>query len=99
MNTVTNHRQRGFRYRRLSFSLKSLSVLWAVSMLGVFFTDMSWLNFFIAVTGLIAFCTPAILLAATFDTFSDKEFMKAAAAAHTPPSPLLGVVSPRKLGE
>lgn len=91
MNTTASYRQRGFRYRRLSFALKSLAVLWSVCMIGVFFTDMSWLNFFIAVTGQIAFCTPAILIAATFDTFAENEFMKAAAA----PSPLLGVVHPR----
>lgn len=90
MNTTASHRQRGFRYRRLSFSLKSLALLWTIAMFGVFFTDVSWLNLFIAVTGQIAFCTPAILLAATFDTFAENEFMKAAAA-----KPLLGVVQPR----
>lgn len=91
MNATANHRRRGFQYRRLSFALKVLAMLWSVCMLGVFFTDMSWLNFFIAVTGQIAFCTPAILIAATFDTFAENEFMKAAAAK----SPLLGVVHPR----
>ena len=91
MNATSHHRRRGFQYRRLSFTLKTLALLWSVCMLGVFFTDMSWLNFFIAITGQIAFCTPAVLIAATFDTFAENEFMKAAAAK----GPLLGVVQPR----
>ena len=94
MNTVSAHRQRGFRYRRLSFALKTISLLWSISMVGVLVVDVSWLNLFISITGLIAFCTPAILIAATFDTYAENEFMKAS-AAHASPAPLLGVVHPK----
>jgi hypothetical protein len=89
MATVKELRRRGFQYRRISFALKVISGLWAVSMLALGIGG-TWTHFFAGLTGLIAFCIPAILIAAVYDDKAEKEFMKAAANA-----PLLGVVQPR----
>lgn len=92
MNTVQALRQRGFRYRRISFGLKALSLLWATSMIGVYVTGISWLSFFIAVTGMFAWCAPALILSAAFDEVAERQFARAAATREQ--STLLGVVYP-----
>lgn len=89
MTTVKELRRRGFQYRRISFSLKVISGIWAVSMLALGIGG-TWTHFFAAMTGLIAFCLPAILIASTYDHLAEKQFMKAAA------TPLLGVVHPQQ---
>ena len=89
MQSVKEIRRRGFQYRRISFALKVISGLWAVSMIALGIGG-TWTHFFAAITGLIAFCLPAILIAATYDQLAEKQFTKAAA------TPLLGVVQPRQ---
>ena len=90
MTTVKELRRRGFQFRRISFSLKVISGIWAVSMLALSIGG-TWTHFFAAMTGLIAFCVPALLIAVAYDSMAEKQFMKAAANA-----PLLGVVQPRE---
>lgn len=90
MQTVKEIRRRGFQYRRISFSLKVISGIWAIAMVALA-VGGSWIHFFAAMTGLIAFCLPALLIAATYDHMAEKQFMKAAANA-----PLLGVVHPQQ---
>lgn len=91
MKTVKEFRRRGFQYRRISFALKILSGLWAVSML-VLSVGGTWTHFFAAMTGLIAFCLPAIIVAATYDHMAEREFNKASATSQ---QTLLGVVYPQ----
>lgn len=90
MTTVKEYRRRGFQYRRLSFILKVLTGLWSISMIALWLTGGTWMHFFAAVTGSIAFCVPAILIAATFDGLAERQFNLASSHA-----PLLGVVRPR----
>jgi hypothetical protein len=89
MKTAKELRRRGFQFRRISFSLKVMSGLWAIAMV-VLAVGGSWIHFLASMTGLIAFCLPAILIAATYDHMAEKEFNKASAANQT----LLGVVHP-----
>ena len=89
MQSVKEIRRRGFQYRRISFSLKVISGLWAVGMLALGIGG-TWTHFLAAITGLVAFCIPAILIASTYDHMAEKQFMKAAA------TPLLGVVRPQQ---
>lgn len=89
MQTVKEIRRRGFQYRRISFTLKAISGLWAVAMIALS-VGGTWTHFFTAVTGLVAFCIPSLLIAATYDHMAEKQFMKAAANV-----PLLGVVNPQ----
>jgi hypothetical protein len=89
MQTVKEIRRRGFQYRRISFTLKVISGLWAVAMIALS-VGGTWTHFFTAVTGLVAFCIPSLLIAATYDHMAEKQFMKAAANV-----PLLGVVNPQ----
>ena len=88
MQSVKEIRRRGFQYRRISFSLKIMSSLWAVAMLALG-VGGTWIHFLAAMTGLIAFCLPALLIAATYDQMAERQFMKAAA------TPVLGVVHPQ----
>lgn len=88
---VKEIRRRGFQYRRISLALKVLSGLWAISMLALA-VGGSWVHFFAAITGLIAFCVPAVLIAATYDQLAEKQFLKASASS----VPLLGVVHPQE---
>lgn len=89
MKSVKELRRRGFQLRRISFTLKVMSGLWAIGMIALA-VGGSWVHFLASMTGLIAFCLPAILIAATYDQMAEREFMKAAAANQ----PLLGVVHP-----
>jgi hypothetical protein len=89
MQSVKEIRRRGFQYRRISFSLKVLSGIWAISMIALSIGG-TWTHFFAAMTGLIAFCLPSILIASTYDHMAEKQFVKAAA------TPLLGVVHPKE---
>jgi hypothetical protein len=89
MKTVKELRRRGFQFRRISFSLKVMSGIWAIAMVALA-VGGSWTHFFASMTGLIAFCLPALLIAATYDQMAEREFNKAAAANQ----PLLGVVHP-----
>lgn len=88
---VKEIRRRGFQYRRISFALKVLSGLWAIAMLALGIGG-TWIHFIAAVTGLIAFCVPAVLIAATYDHMAEKQFLKASASS----TPLLGVVHPKE---
>lgn len=88
MQTVKELRRRGFQYRRISFAIKVISGLWAAAMVALS-VGGTWTHFFASITGLIAFCLPSLLIAATYDHLAEKQFMKAAANA-----PLLGVVNP-----
>lgn len=92
MSTVKSLRQRGFQLRRVSFGLKVLSLLWVFPMLGLFLTGHTWMHFFAAVTGLVAFDTPALILAAAFDEMAERRFTQASAVKQ---QGLLGVVQPR----
>lgn len=89
MKTSKEFRRRGFQLRRISFTLKVMAGLWAIAMVALAIGG-SWIHFFASMTGLIAFCLPAILIAATYDHMAEKEFNKASAANQT----LLGVVHP-----
>lgn len=89
MKSVKELRRRGFQLRRISFTLKVMSGLWAIGMIALA-VGGSWVHFLASMTGLIAFCLPAILIAATYDQMAEREFMKASAANQ----PLLGVVRP-----
>ena len=89
MKSVKELRRRGFQLRRISFTLKVMSGLWAIGMIALA-VGGSWVHFLASMTGLIAFCLPAILIAATYDQMAEREFMKASAANQ----PLLGVVHP-----
>ena len=89
MQSVKEIRRRGFQYRRISFTLKVISGLWAVAMVALS-VGGTWTHFFTAITGLVAFCIPSLLIAATYDHMAEKQFMKAAANV-----PLLGVVNPQ----
>lgn len=51
------------------------------------------MHFFAAITGGIAFCIPAIIVAAAFDELAERQFNLASAAGQTP---LLGVVRPQQ---
>lgn len=89
-DTVKDLRRRGFQLRRISFALKVISGLWAISMVALA-VGGTWTHFIASITGLIAFCLPAILIASTFDHMAEREFNKASAASQT----LLGVVRPQ----
>lgn len=89
MKSAKELRRRGFQYRRISFTLKVMSGLWAVAMIGIA-VGGTWIHFLASITGLIAFCLPAILIAATYDHMAEREFNKASAVNQ----PLLGVVHP-----
>lgn len=88
MKSSKELRRRGFQFRRISFTLKVMSGLWAIAMIALA-VGGTWIHFLASITGLIAFCLPAVLIAATYDHMAEREFMKAAAA-----NPLLGVVHP-----
>lgn len=89
MKSVKELRRRGFQLRRISFSLKVMSGLWAVGMIALA-VGGTWTHFFASMTGLIAFCLPAVLIASVYDQMAEREFNKAAATNQ----PLLGVVHP-----
>lgn len=90
MQSVKELRRRGFQYRRVSFALKVLTGVWAVAMVVLAFGG-TLVTFIAGVTGLIAFCVPALLIAATYDHMAERQFNKAAAT-----STLLGVVHPQQ---
>ena len=92
MTSIKGLRQKGFRYRRLSFSLKVLIGVWTIAMLGVFLTEFTFLGFMVFITGVFAVGFPGLLLAAIFDELADRQFSMAAAQKQ---GPLLGVVRPR----
>lgn len=83
-------RQRGFRYRRISFTFKVLSGLWMLAMLIMFLENMQMLTLATAICGSVAMALPSLLIASVYDDKAEREFNKA--AAH---QTLLGVVSPR----
>jgi hypothetical protein len=91
MTSIKGLRQKGFRYRRVSFTLKVFIGIWAVAMLGVFLTKLTFLGLMVCVTGTFALGFPGLLLAAVFDELADREFAKASAQKQ---GPLLGVVRP-----
>lgn len=93
ITTVRGLRARGFQFRRISFSLKVITGIWAVAMIALSIGG-SWMHFFSGITGLIAFCLPALLVATAFDAMAEKQFMRAAAQAEAE-QPILGVVRPR----
>lgn len=93
IDTVKEFRRRGFQFRRISFTLKVLSGLWAIAMVALA-VGGTWVNFIASMTGLIAFCLPAVLIAATYDHMAEREFNKASATAAS--QPLLGVVYPKQ---
>jgi len=92
MKTSKEFRRRGFQFRRISFALKVISGLWAISMVALSIGG-TWMHFIASISGLIAFCLPAILIAAAYDQMAEREFIKASAAAS---QPLLGVVYPKQ---
>lgn len=89
MKTVNEFRRRGFQFRRISFALKVMAGVWAFAMI-LLAVGGTLINYIASATGLIAFCLPAVLIAAVYDELAEREFMKAAASNQ----PLLGVVRP-----
>ena len=92
MSTVKEYRRRGFQYRRTSFALKVITGLWAISMVGLFITQPSFLGFMTAITGGIVFCAPALLITVVLDDKAERQFNLAAAQKQVA---LLGVVKPK----
>lgn len=84
------YRERGFRYRRVSFALKVISGFWTLAMLIMFFENMQVLTFATAICGSIAMVLPSLLIASVYDDRAEREFNKA--SAH---KAILGVVRPR----
>jgi hypothetical protein len=84
------YRERGFRYRRVSFALKVISGFWTLAMLIMFFENMRVLTFATAICGSIAMVLPSLLIASVYDDRAEREFNKA--SAH---KAILGVVRPR----
>ena len=87
------YRTRGFQHRRIAFTIKVLTVLWLVPMVGFFLTGKTWMHLLGAVTGYISLALPALVFAAYFDAQAENNFMKAAAAKD---QALLGVVQPKE---
>jgi uncharacterized membrane protein (DUF485 family) len=85
------YRERGFRYRRVSFALKVISGFWTLAMLIMFFENMQVLTFATAICGSIAMVLPSLLIASVYDDRAEREFNKA--SAH---KAILGVVRPRQ---
>lgn len=97
MTTSKLHRIRGFQLRRIAFALKVLASVWTISMLVLFFTRIQLTTFFAATTGIVLVSLPILVLAATFDSHSERQFLAAAAKKATAKAtPLLGVVAPKK---
>ena len=92
MTSIKGLRQKGYRYRRMSFTLKVFIGIWTVAMLGVFLTEFTFLGFMVFITGSFALGFPGLLLAAVFDELADRQFSMASAQKQ---GPLLGVVRPR----
>lgn len=84
------YRERGFRYRRVSFALKVIAGLWTIAMFILFFENMQVLTFATAICGSVAMTLPSLLIASVYDDRAEREFNKA--AAH---QAILGVVRPR----
>lgn len=96
MTTSKLHRTRGFQLRRLAFALKVMAGLWTLSMLILFFTRIQLTTFFIATTSIVLVSLPILVLAATFDSHAERQFLAAAAKRQAKVTPLLGVVAPKK---
>lgn len=92
MSTVKEYRRRGFQARRLSFALKVITGLWAISMIGLFITQPTFLGLMVAITGGIVFCAPALLITVVLDDRAERNFNLAAAHKQVA---LLGVVPPK----
>ena len=92
MTSIKALRQKGYRYRRVSFTLKVFIALWTFAMFGVFLTQLTFLGFMVFITGALALGFPGLLLAAVFDELADRQFSMASAQKQ---GPLLGVVRPR----
>lgn len=93
MSTVKEYRRKGFQYRRVSFALKVIAGLWSIAMIGIFVTSPTLIGLLTMVTGIVAFVTPSLLIAAVYDDRAERQFNLAAAYKQVA---ILGVVSPKK---